>query len=252
MTSSEFINTYAKHPHYKAPRGNQLHAKSWQTEAPLRMLLNNLDDEVAENPAELVVYGGIGQAARNPESLRKIIELLLDLDENHSLLVQSGKPVGIIRSHPEAPRVLIANSNLVPAWATWEHFNELKAKGLMMYGQMTAGSWIYIGTQGILQGTYETFVECGKQYFNGDLGGKLIVSAGLGGMGGAQPLAATMAGAVFLGADVDATRIQKRLDTKYIDRMTHSYEEAIGWVKAAIEKKETLSVGLVSDAGDLL
>lgn len=252
MTSSEFINTYASHPVYKAPRGMQLHAKSWQTEAPLRMLLNNLDDEVAENPADLVVYGGIGQAARNPESLRKIIELLLELDEYHSLLVQSGKPVGIIRSHPEAPRVLIANSNLVPAWANWEHFNDLRAKGLMMYGQMTAGSWIYIGTQGILQGTYETFVECGNQHFNSDLAGKLVVSAGLGGMGGAQPLAATMAGGVFLGADVDATRIQKRLDSQYIDRITYSYEEAIAWVKEAIYKKETLSVGLVSDAGDLL
>jgi urocanate hydratase len=252
MTSSEFINTYANHPVYKAPRGMQLHAKSWQTEAPLRMLLNNLDGQVAENPNELVVYGGIGQAARNPEALRKIIELLLELDEYHSLLIQSGKPVGIIRSHPEAPRVLIANSNLVPAWANWEHFNELREKGLMMYGQMTAGSWIYIGTQGILQGTYETFVECGNQHFNGDLAGKLIVSAGLGGMGGAQPLAATMAGAVFLGADVDASRIQKRVDTKYIDRMTHSYDEAIRWIKEAIAKKETLSVGLVSDAGDLL
>jgi urocanate hydratase len=252
MTSSEFIKIYASHPVYKAPRGMQLHAKSWQTEAPLRMLLNNLDEQVAENPAELVVYGGIGQAARNPEALRRIIELLLELDEDHSLLIQSGKPVGIIRSHPEAPRVLIANSNLVPAWATWEHFNDLRAKGLMMYGQMTAGSWIYIGTQGILQGTYETFVECGKQHFNNDLKGKLIVSAGLGGMGGAQPLAATMAGAVFLGADVDAARIQKRVDTQYIDRMTHSYKEAIAWVKEAMEKGETLSVGLVSDAGDLL
>lgn len=252
MTSSEFIKTYANHPVYKAPRGMQLHAKSWQTEAPLRMLLNNLDGQVAENPDELVVYGGIGQAARNPEALRKIIELLLELDEYHSLMIQSGKPVGIIRSHPEAPRVLIANSNLVPAWANWEHFNELREKGLMMYGQMTAGSWIYIGTQGILQGTYETFVECGNQHFNGDLTGKLIVSAGLGGMGGAQPLAATMAGGVFLGADVDASRIQKRVDTKYIDRMTDSYEEAIAWVKEAIAKKETLSVGLVSDAGDLL
>jgi urocanate hydratase len=252
MTSSEFINTYANHPVYKSPRGMQLHAKSWQTEAPLRMLLNNLDGQVAENPDELVVYGGIGQAARNPESLRKIIELLLDLDEYHSLLVQSGKPVGIIRSHPEAPRVLIANSNLVPKWANWEHFNELREKGLMMYGQMTAGSWIYIGTQGILQGTYETFVECGNQHFGGDLTGKLVVSAGLGGMGGAQPLAATMAGAVFLGADVDATRIQKRVDGKYIDRITDSYEEAIQWVNEAITNKQTLSVGLVSDAGDLL
>ncbi|MDN3551433.1 urocanate hydratase [Mucilaginibacter aquaedulcis] len=252
MTSSEFIKTYASHPVYKAPRGMQLHAKSWQTEAPLRMLLNNLDGQVAENPDELVVYGGIGQAARNPEALCKIIELLLELDEHHSLLVQSGKPVGIIRSHPEAPRVLIANSNLVPAWANWEHFNELRAKGLMMYGQMTAGSWIYIGTQGILQGTYETFVECGNQHFGGDLSGKLIVSAGLGGMGGAQPLAATMAGGVFLGADVDASRIQKRVDTQYIDRITDSYTEAIAWIKEAIAKKETLSVGLVSDAGDML
>ena len=252
MTSSEFIKTYAAHPVYRAPRGTQLHAKSWTTEAPLRMLLNNLDDEVAENPAELVVYGGIGQAARNPAALRKIIELLLELDEDHSLLVQSGKPVGIIRSHPQAPRVLLANSNLVPAWATWEHFNELRSRGLMMYGQMTAGSWIYIGSQGILQGTYETFVECGRQHFNNDLKGKLVVSAGLGGMGGAQPLAATMAGAVFLGADVDATRIQKRVDTKYIDRMTYSYEEAIAWVKEAMQNGEELSVGLVSDAGDML
>lgn len=252
MTNSEFIKTYASHPVYKAPRGMTLHAKSWQTEAPLRMLLNNLDGQVAENPDELVVYGGIGQAARNPESLRKIIELLLELDEDHSLLVQSGKPVGIIRSHPEAPRVLIANSNLVPAWANWEHFNELRAKGLMMYGQMTAGSWIYIGTQGILQGTYETFAECGRQHFNNDLKGKLIVSAGLGGMGGAQPLAATMAGAVFLGADVDALRIQKRVDTQYIDKMTHSYEEAILWVQEAMQRGETLSVGLVCDAGDML
>src|SRR6201996_5698098 len=252
MTSSEFIKTYANHPVYTAPRGMQLHAKSWQTEAPLRMLLNNLDDSVAENPAELVVYGGIGQAARNPESLRKIIELLLELDEDHSLLVQSGKPVGIVRTHPQAPRVLIANSNLVPAWSTWEHFNALREKGLMMYGQMTAGSWIYIGTQGILQGTYETFVECGVQHFNGNLKGKLIVSAGIGGMGGAQPLAATMAGAGFLGADVDETRIQKRIESGYIDKITHSYDEAIAWVKDAMAKGETLSVGLVSDAGDML
>jgi urocanate hydratase len=252
MTSLDFIKTYAAHPHYKAPRGTQLHAKSWQTEAPLRMLLNNLDAEVAENPDELVVYGGIGQAARNKESLQKIIEILLELDDHHSLLVQSGKPVGIVRTHPQAPRVLLANSNLVPKWATWEHFNELRAKGLMMYGQMTAGSWIYIGTQGILQGTYETFMECGRQHFNGSLRGKLLVTAGIGGMGGAQPLAATMAGAVFLGADVDPARIQKRLDTKYIDRMTHSYEEAMQWVMDAKAKGEALSVGLVSDAGDLL
>lgn len=252
MTSSDFIKTYAAHPHYKAPRGPQLHARSWQTEAPLRMLLNNLDDEVAENPDELVVYGGIGQAARNKEALQKIIEILLELDEDHSLLVQSGKPVGVVRTHPQAPRVMLANSNLVPKWATWEHFNELRAKGLMMYGQMTAGSWIYIGTQGILQGTYETFVECGNQHFGGSLGGRLLVTAGIGGMGGAQPLAATMAGAVFLGADVDETRIQKRLATRYIDRMTHSYEEAIAWAMDAKAKGQALSIGLVSDAGDLL
>ena len=252
MTHSEFINTYAAHPQYRAPRGNQLHAKSWSTEAPLRMLLNNLDQEVAENPDELVVYGGIGQAARNKESLQKIIEILLELDEYHSLLVQSGKPVGIIRSHPQAPRVLIANSNLVPEWSTWEHFNKLRERGLMMYGQMTAGSWIYIGSQGILQGTYETFMECGRQHFGGDLGGKLIVSAGIGGMGGAQPLAATMAGAVFLGADVDPSSIQKRLDTGYIDRMTADYTEAIAWIQEARDKHLPLSVGLVSDAGDLL
>jgi urocanate hydratase len=252
MTSSEFIKTYAAHPHYKAPRGNQLHARSWQTEAPLRMLLNNLDHEVAENPDELVVYGGIGQAARNKEALQKIIEMLLELDEDHSLLVQSGKPVGVVRTHPQAPRVMLANSNLVPKWATWEHFNELRAKGLMMYGQMTAGSWIYIGTQGILQGTYETFVACGKQHFNSDLKGKLVVTAGLGGMGGAQPLAATMAGAVFLGADVDESRIQKRIATRYIDRITHSYEEAVAWAMDAKAKGEALSIGLVSDAGDML
>ncbi|WP_298708604.1 urocanate hydratase [Chitinophaga sp.] len=249
---TDFISQYAAHPHYKAPHGTALHAKSWQTEAPLRMLLNNLDHEVAENPDELVVYGGIGQAARNREALQQIIRSLLTLDDDHSLLVQSGKPVGIVRTHPQAPRVLLANSNLVPKWATWEHFNELRAKGLMMYGQMTAGSWIYIGTQGILQGTYETFVECGRQHFNGDLKGKLLVTAGIGGMGGAQPLAATMAGAAFLGADVDPSRLQKRIDTKYLDRMTHSYEEAIAWVREAQAKGEAISVGLVSDAGDML
>jgi urocanate hydratase len=252
MNSLDFINTYAAHPHYKAPRGAQLHARSWQTEAPLRMLLNNLDAEVAENPDELVVYGGIGQAARNKEALQNIIKTLLELDEDHSLLVQSGKPVGVVRTHPQAPRVMLANSNLVPKWATWEHFNELRAKGLMMYGQMTAGSWIYIGTQGILQGTYETFVECGRQHFNGDLKGKLLVTAGIGGMGGAQPLAATMAGAVFLGADVDEARIRKRIATRYLDRMTHSYEEAIAWAREAQAKGEAISIGLVSDAGDML
>lgn len=252
MKYSEFIEKYAAHPHYKSPHGNQLHARSWQTEAPIRMLLNNLDAEVAEDPENLIVYGGTGQAARNTEAVKEIIRILYDMDENHSLLVQSGKPVGIVRTHPQAPRVLIANSNLVPAWATWERFEELKARGLMMYGQMTAGSWIYIGSQGILQGTYETFAECGRQYFGGNLTGKLIVSGGIGGMSGAQPLAATMAGAVYLGADVDPERIKKRLDTKYIDRMTYDYTEAISWILNAKAKGETLSVGLVSDIGDLL
>ena len=252
MNYSEFIEKYATHPNYKAPTGNTLHAKSWLTEAPLRMLLNNLDACVAENPEKLVVYGGTGQAARNPESLRQIIKCLLELDENHSLLVQSGKAVGIVRTHPEAPRVFIANSNLVPAWATWEHFEKLKSEGLMMYGQMTAGSWIYIGTQGILQGTYETFVACGAKYFKGDLQHKLIVSGGLGGMGGAQPLASTMAGATFLGVDVDPERIKKRLNTGYIDYITESYQEAKELVLNAKEKGEAISVGLVADIGDTL
>lgn len=252
MKLSNFLDAYARHPHYHAPTGHTLHAKSWQTEAALRMLLNNLHGDVAEDPAALVVYGGIGQAARNRQALEKIIALLLELDDHHSLLVQSGKPVGIIRSHPEAPRVLLANSNLVPKWATWEHFNELRAKGLMMYGQMTAGSWIYIGSQGILQGTYETFVACGKQHFDGDLQGRLVVSAGLGGMGGAQPLAATMAGAVFIGADVDASRIRKRLETQYIDQMTDSPDEALDWARRAIANKEAISIGVVADAGDFL
>jgi urocanate hydratase len=251
-TTEAFLDRYARHPFYAAPRGSVLHARSWQTEAPLRMLLNNLDAGVAEDPAALVVYGGTGQAARNPESVTKILSLLLDLDEEHSLLVQSGKPVGIVRSHPMAPRVLIANSNLVPHWATWAHFNDLKARGLMMFGQMTAGSWIYIGTQGILQGTYETFAACGRQHFGGDLRGRLLVSAGLGGMGGAQPLAATMAGGVFLGVDVDPKRIQKRLETRYIDRMTDNYKEALEWVLQAKGAEEALSIGLVGDAGDVL
>jgi urocanate hydratase len=252
MTYSEFIKEYARHPHYKAPVGNVLNAKSWQTEAPLRMLLNNLDREVAEDPEHLIVYGGTGQAARNKASVLKIIEILLELEEDQSLLVQSGKPVGIIPTHEKAPRVLIANSNLVPEWANWDHFNLLKEKDLMMYGQMTAGSWIYIGSQGILQGTYETFAACGEKYFNGDLKHKLLVSGGLGGMGGAQPLAATIAGATFLGADVNPARIQKRLQTRYIDKMTYSYEEARDWALEAREKGEPISIGLVSDIGDLL
>lgn len=252
MNYSEFIKKYASHPNYSSPRGAELHCRSWQTEAPLRMLLNNLDAEVAENPDKFIVYGGIGQAVRNRQSLEKIIEILLTMDEHHSLLVQSGKPVGVLPSHPEAPRVLIANSNLVPAWANWEHFNKLREQGLMMYGQMTAGSWIYIGAQGILQGTHETFVTCGQIHFNGNLRRKLIVSGGLGGMGGAQPLAATLADATFLGADVDESRIKKRLASKYIDRITHSYEEARDWAMESKEKGLALSIGLVSDIGDLL
>lgn len=252
MNYSEFINRYANHPHYKAPVGNVLHAKSWQTEAALRMLLNNLDEEVAEDPAKLIVYGGTGQAARSPEALKEIIRYLLELDDEHSLLVQSGKAIGLVRTHPQAPRVLIANSNLVPAWATWEHFESLKARGLMMYGQMTAGSWIYIGSQGILQGTYETFAECGRQYFDGNLKHKLIFSGGMGGMGGAQPLAATMAGATFLGVDIDPKRIEKRIETKYIDKMTYEYAEAIRWTLEAKVKGEAISIALVADVGDVL
>lgn len=252
MNYQDFINKYAAHPNYKAPQGSQLNAKSWATEAPLRMLLNNLDREVAENPEKLVVYGGDGQAARNIESLQKIIKVLLELESDQSLLVQSGKPVGVVRTHDQAPRVLIANSNLVPHWATLEHFNDLRDKGLMMYGQMTAGSWIYIGSQGILQGTYETFVACGKKHFGGNLQGKLIVSGGMGGMGGAQPLAATLAGATFLGIDINPASIQKRIDTKYIDKMTTDYKEAMQWILDAKGKGEAISVGLVGDAGTVL
>ena len=252
MDYSSFLKTYASHPNYKAPTGNTLNAKSWQTEAPLRMLLNNLNGEVAEDPKNLIVYGGSGQAARNTSSVKKIIELLLELENDESLLIQSGKPVGKVKTHNEAPRVLIANSNLVPAWATWEHFEKLKKNGLIMFGQMTAGSWIYIGTQGILQGTYETFFSCAKKHFNRSLYGKLLVSGGLGGMGGAQPLAATMAGATFLGADVDPSRIEKRLSTKYIDRMTYSYREARDWILEAKKNQKNISVGLVSDIGDML
>ncbi len=252
MDTISFIKKYADHPKYMSPVGTKLNTKSWQTEAPLRMFLNNLNVEVAENPKNLIVYGGSGKAARDLDSARKIIEMLLKLNNDESLLVQSGKPVGIVRTHEQAPRVLIANSNLVPAWANWEHYEKLRKNGLIMFGQMTAGSWIYIGTQGILQGTYETFSSCADKHFNGSLRGKLLVSGGLGGMGGAQPLAATMNGATFLGADIDPERIEKRLKTKYIDRMTYSYEEAKKWIIEAKNKKENLSVGLVSDIGDLL
>jgi len=252
MDYSSFLEKYAKHPSYRAPTGTTLNAKSWQTEAPLRMLLNNLDQEVAEDPEQLVVYGGTGQAARNPQAVKDIIRYLLELREDQSLLVQSGKPVGVVRTHKQAPRVFIANSNLVPYWANWDHFNKLKENGLIMYGQMTAGSWIYIGTQGILQGTYETFVECGRKYFDGNLKGKLLVTGGIGGMGGAQPLAATMAGATFLGIEVDPKRLKKRIKTRYLDKMTDSYEEAIKWVMDAKEKGEAVSVGLVGNIGNVL
>ncbi len=247
-----FLQTYANHPHYHAPRGATLNAKSWQTEAPLRMLLNNLDAAVAEDPEHLVVYGGIGQAARNVESLQKIIHALLNLEDNESLLIQSGKPVVVLPSHAEAPRVLIANSNLVPHWATWEHFNSLRDRGLIMFGQMTAGSWIYIGTQGIVQGTYETFGSVARKHFNGTLKSKLVVSGGLGGMGGAQPLAATLNDAVFLGVDIDPKHIEKRLETRYLDKMTSSYDEAKKWCLEAKASGTALSVGLVGDIGDVL
>ncbi len=235
----------------KAPRGTTLTARSWLTEAPMRMLMNNLDPEVAENPNELIVYGGIGKAARNWECFARIIETLKNLGLDETLLIQSGKPVGVFKTHPDAPRVLIANSNLVPHWATWEHFRELDRKGLMMFGQMTAGSWIYIGSQGIVQGTYETFTEMGRQHFNGDLSGKWILTAGLGGMGGAQPLAATMAGASMLAVECDATRIQKRLDTKYLDCMSTNLDEALEIIHESCEKKEPLSVGLLGNAAEI-
>jgi len=236
----------------RAPRGNTLRCKGWIQEAALRMLMNNLDPEVAERPEELVVYGGIGKAARNWESFHKIISCLERLEDTETLLIQSGKPVGILPTHKDAPRVLLANSNLVPQWATWDHFNELDRKGLMMYGQMTAGSWIYIGTQGILQGTYETFMSAARLHFNSNLAGRLVVSAGLGGMGGAQPLAAKIAGGVFLGADVDGDRVQKRLDSKYLDRASDDLEVALKWCLEAKEKKEALTVGVECDAITLL
>ena len=235
----------------KAPHGTQLAAKSWLTEAPMRMLMNNLDPDVAENPDELIVYGGIGKAARNWECYDRIIETLKQLNEDETLLVQSGKPVGVFRTHTDAPRVLIANSNLVPHWATWEHFRELDRKGLMMYGQMTAGSWIYIGSQGIVQGTYETFVEMGRQHFGGDLSGKWILTAGLGGMGGAQTLASTMAGASMLAVECDATRIQKRLDTGYCDAIASTLDEALDQIREACNLQQPISIGLLGNAADI-
>ena len=235
----------------RAPRGTELNAKSWVTEAPLRMLMNNLDAEVAERPEELVVYGGLGRAARDWDCFDRICSVLTELGDDETLLVQSGKPVGVFKTHSEAPRVLIANSNLVPHWASWEHFNELDQKGLMMYGQMTAGSWIYIGSQGIVQGTYETFVAVGKQHFGGSLKGRWILTGGLGGMGGAQPLAATMAGASMLAVECDAQRIRKRLETRYLDKMSSDLDEALAIIETAGASGDPVSVGLLGNAAEI-
>jgi len=251
MTDRKTNNRFKNSRTVKAPTGTDLNCKSWQTEAPYRMLMNNLDPNIAEHPDELVVYGGIGRAARSWVDFDKITQTLEKLEEDETLLVQSGKPVGVFRTHAEAPRVLIANSNLVPHWATWDHFNELDKKGLMMYGQMTAGSWIYIGTQGIVQGTYETFVEAGRQHYGGDLSGKWILTAGLGGMGGAQPLAATMAGASCLAVECDETRIDFRLRTGYVDVKARTLDEALAYIEDATSKGEALSVGLLGNAADI-
>jgi urocanate hydratase len=235
----------------RAPRGTTLSCKSWLTEAPLRMLMNNLDAEVAENPQELVVYGGIGRAARDWRCYDAIVASLRSLEDDETLLVQSGKPVGIFRTHPDAPRVLIANSNLVGHWNDWAHFHELDRKGLMMYGQMTAGSWIYIGSQGIVQGTYETFVEAGRQHYGGDLAGRWILTGGLGGMGGAQPLAATMAGASLLAVECQPSRIEKRIESGYLDIWTKSLDEALALIAKANAAKKPLSVGLLGNAAEI-
>ncbi len=236
----------------KAPRGNTLHCKSWQQEAAYRMIMNNLDPEVAEDPQNLIVYGGQGKAARNWESFDMIVKTLSELGNDETLLVQSGKPVGVFKSHPGAPRVLLSNSMLVPQWATWEHFRELEDKGLTMYGQMTAGSWIYIGTQGILQGTFETLASVGEQNFSGSLSGTITLTAGLGGMGGAQPLAVTMNEGVALCIEVDRERIEKRLRTRYLDRFVEDLDEAIRMVTEAKDQKKALSVGLLGNASDIL
>ncbi|KLV28900.1 urocanate hydratase [Priestia megaterium] len=236
----------------KAPHGKELNTKGWVQEAVLRMLMNNLDPEVAEHPEKLVVYGGIGKAARNWDAFDRIVATLKDLEEDETLLVQSGKPVAVFKTHKDAPRVLLANSNIVPAFANWGKFHELDKKGLMMYGQMTAGSWIYIGSQGIVQGTYETFAECAKQHFNGSLEGTITVTAGLGGMGGAQPLAVTMAGGVVIGIDVDRTRIEKRIETRYCDVVLESLDDAIALAQEAKDSGKALSIGLVGNAAEVL
>ncbi|HYE98233.1 MAG TPA: urocanate hydratase, partial [Planctomycetota bacterium] len=236
----------------RAPRGRRLHCRSWQTEAPFRMIQNNLDPDVAEDWENLVVYGGTGRAARSWEAFHAILKTLKALRDDETLLVQSGKPVGVFRTHPMAPRVLIANALLVPAWATWEHFRRLEAQGLIMYGQMTAGSWIYIGTQGILQGTYETFMAAARTHWQGDLAGRLVLSGGLGGMGGAQPLAATLGGGAFLGIEVDERRIDRRIAQGYCDRKSTDLGQALDLVLKAKERREALSVGLVGNCADLL
>lgn len=235
----------------RAAHGTRLTAKSWLTEAPLRMLMNNLDPNVAEIPSDLVVYGGIGRAARNWECYDKIVAALTNLNDDETLLIQSGKPVGVFKTHPDAPRVLLANSNLVPHWATWDNFHALDKKGLMMYGQMTAGSWIYIGSQGIVQGTYETFCEAGQQHYQGNLRGKWILTGGLGGMGGAQPLAATMTGACMLAVECDSKRIQRRLETGYLDKSTTNLDEALAWIESACQQGAAISVGLLGNAADV-
>jgi urocanate hydratase len=237
----------------RAPRGTRLNARLWATEAPLRMLLNNLDPDVAERPEELVVYGGSGKAARSHDALKGIVRALLELGEDETLVVQSGQAVGAFRTHPDAPRVVIANSLLVPRWATWDEFRRLEAEGLTMFGQMTAGSWIYIGTQGIVQGTYQTFAAAGERHFGTpDLSGRTILTAGLGGMGGAQPLAATMAGAAILCVEVDPARIERRLETRYLDRASDSLDEALGLIRAAARDGEALSVGLLGNAAEVI
>jgi urocanate hydratase len=236
----------------RAARGTQISCKGWQQEAALRMLMNNLDPEVAEKPDELIIYGGSGKAARSWEAFDAIVKSLRELDDDETLLVQSGKPVGVFRTHPGAPRVLIANANLVGRWATWDYFRDLERKGLIMYGQMTAGSWIYIGTQGILQGTFETFAAAAREHFDGSLSGRLVLTGGLGGMGGAQPLAATMNGGVLLGVEVDPARIQRRLETRYLDRASENLDEALDLVLAARERGEALSVGLLGNCADVV
>ena len=236
----------------RAAHGTELSCKGWVQEAALRMLMNNLDPAVAERPEDLVVYGGTGKAARNWDCFERIVSALRTLGSDETLLVQSGKPVGVFRTHADAPRVLIANSNLVPRWGTWEHFRELEAKGLMMYGQMTAGSWIYIGSQGIVQGTFETFAECADRHFGGTLAGRLVLTAGLGGMGGAQPLAVTMNGGVCLAVEVEAARAERRVASGYCDRVSHSLDEALAWCREAVAAKRPLSVGLVGNAAEVI